>query len=198
MLEMRGTFDAVETGGATSAVTSISAGQEIVAVGWVLAGDATPWQVAVVIDGQTFTTRDFHDRPDVRATLHAASPAGWRIPVDTAGLAPGKNRLTALAWASEKGEGHYLGERRLIVREAPGIGTLGVRDHARCRRHGARLEARSRRCPPAPPAAGPPLLYHNDLTATVSRYYWSEDVGYALWLRLYDEYSHPGRPHLAG
>lgn len=34
----------------------------------------------------------------------------------------------------------------------------------------------------------PPLLYHNDLTATVSRYYWSEDVGYALWLRLYDEY----------
>jgi len=38
----------------------------------------------------------------------------------------------------------------------------------------------------------PPLLYHNDLTATVSRYYWSEDVGYALWLRLYDHY----RQHL--
>jgi hypothetical protein len=34
----------------------------------------------------------------------------------------------------------------------------------------------------------PPLLYHNDLTATVTRYYWSEDAGYALWLRLYDEY----------
>lgn len=32
----------------------------------------------------------------------------------------------------------------------------------------------------------PPLLYHNDLTATVSRYYWSEDFGYALWLRLYN------------
>jgi hypothetical protein len=32
----------------------------------------------------------------------------------------------------------------------------------------------------------PPLLYHNDRTATVSRYYWSEDFGYALWLRLYD------------
>ncbi len=30
----------------------------------------------------------------------------------------------------------------------------------------------------------PPLLYHNDLTATVPRYYWSEDVGYALWVRL--------------
>jgi len=44
----------------------------------------------------------------------------------------------------------------------------------------------------------PPLLYHNDLTATVSRYYWSEDVGYALWLRLYHEHEHLGRSHLAG
>ena len=33
----------------------------------------------------------------------------------------------------------------------------------------------------------PPLLYHNDLTATVPAFYWSEDVGYALWLRLYSE-----------
>jgi hypothetical protein len=32
----------------------------------------------------------------------------------------------------------------------------------------------------------PPLLYHNDLTASVSRYYWSPDFGYALWLRLYN------------
>ncbi len=36
----------------------------------------------------------------------------------------------------------------------------------------------------------PPLLYHNDQTASVSRFYWSEDFGYALWLRLYS--------HLAG
>jgi hypothetical protein len=34
-------------------------------------------------------------------------------------------------------------------------------------------------------ASNPPLLYHNDKTATVQRYYWSQDVGYALWLRLY-------------
>lgn len=33
----------------------------------------------------------------------------------------------------------------------------------------------------------PPLLYHNDLSASVSRYYWSESFGYALWLRLYYE-----------
>ena len=31
----------------------------------------------------------------------------------------------------------------------------------------------------------PPLLYHNDLTASVPRFYWSEEFGYALWLRLY-------------
>jgi hypothetical protein len=35
--------------------------------------------------------------------------------------------------------------------------------------------------------AAPPLLYHNDLTARVRRFYWSEDVGYALWLRLHFE-----------
>ncbi len=33
----------------------------------------------------------------------------------------------------------------------------------------------------------PPLVYHNDLTASVTRYYWSEDFGFALWLRLYFE-----------
>jgi hypothetical protein len=40
----------------------------------------------------------------------------------------------------------------------------------------------------------PPLLFHNDLTATVPRYYWSEDVGYALWLRLAYEYAHLRHP----
>jgi len=32
----------------------------------------------------------------------------------------------------------------------------------------------------------PPLLYHNDLSSNVRRFYWSEDFGYALWLRLYE------------
>ncbi|MGL4315195.1 MAG: hypothetical protein ACRCTL_01050 [Pseudomonas sp.] len=39
----------------------------------------------------------------------------------------------------------------------------------------------------APLKGNPPLLYHNDLSASVSRYYWSEAFGYALWLRLYYE-----------
>lgn len=33
----------------------------------------------------------------------------------------------------------------------------------------------------------PPLLYHNDLTAKCRRFYWSEDFGYAVWLRLHRE-----------
>lgn len=33
--------------------------------------------------------------------------------------------------------------------------------------------------------SNPPLLYHNDMSASVRRYYWSQEVGYALWLRLY-------------
>jgi hypothetical protein len=33
----------------------------------------------------------------------------------------------------------------------------------------------------------PPLVYHNDLTASVRRFYWSQEFGYALWLRLYVE-----------
>jgi hypothetical protein len=39
----------------------------------------------------------------------------------------------------------------------------------------------------SPVRQNPPLLYHNDLTASVKRFYWSEDVGYAIWLRLYLE-----------
>jgi hypothetical protein len=118
MLEMRGNFDAIEAGG--HATSEVTAGQEAVAAGWALAGHATPWQVAVIIDGrQTVASRAFIDRPDVRGTLREASPAGWRIPLGTAGLAPGEHHLTAFAWASEKGEGYFLKERTLTVRTAP-------------------------------------------------------------------------------
>lgn len=39
----------------------------------------------------------------------------------------------------------------------------------------------------------PPLLYHNDQTASIKRFYWSKEIGYALWLRLYDEYKNKCR-----
>ena len=116
---VRGSFDAIESGGhATSAIT---AGQQTFATGWALAGDATPAQVAVSIDGkETVSSTVFYDRPDVRKTLEETSPAGWRIPLDTSRLAPGEHHLTAFAWASEKGEGHYLEERSLRVGSAAG------------------------------------------------------------------------------
>ncbi|HSS50246.1 MAG TPA: hypothetical protein VLX28_15010 [Thermoanaerobaculia bacterium] len=120
-IEMRGNLDAIEAGG--RATSAVNAGQEVVATGWALAGHATPWQVAVAIDGQrTVPSRTFVDRTDVRGTLHEASPAGWRIPLSTAGLAPGEHKLAALAWASEKGDVYYLAERKLTVRTAPAAG----------------------------------------------------------------------------
>ena len=126
MVAMRGSFDAIEADG--RATTVVTAGQHVVADGWALAGDATPWQVAVIIDGrQTVASRIFFDRPDVRGTLNEASPAGWRIPLDTAGLAPGEHRLTAFAWAFEKGEAHYLAERKLTVRMAGARSSIGER-----------------------------------------------------------------------
>jgi hypothetical protein len=121
LLEPRGGFDAIEAGGHTA--STVIAGQEVDATGWALTGHATPWQVAVVVDGgKTFASRTFFDRPDVRDVLHESSPAGWRIPLVTAGLAPGEHHLTAFVWASEKGEGYYMAERTLAVRQAPAAG----------------------------------------------------------------------------
>lgn len=118
LIEMRGSIDAIQADGRTT--SEVFAGQEADVLGWALAGQETPWQVAVVVDGGlTLGTRTFFDRPDVRETLGEASPAGWSIPLDTTGLAPGEHSLTAIAWASKKGDRYYLGERKLTVL-APG------------------------------------------------------------------------------
>ena len=117
----RGSFDGIETSGGPASV--ITAGQEAFAAGWALAGNATPAQVGVSIDGvRTVASSAFFYRPDVRATVHVTSPAGWRIPLDTATLAPGEHHLTAFVWASAKGEGQYLEERTLTVKAPPTSG----------------------------------------------------------------------------
>jgi hypothetical protein len=122
-IETHGAFDAIEAGGrATSVVT---AGQETAAAGWALAGHATPFQVVVMIDGHRgFSTGTFTDRPDVRATLHEPSLSGWRIPLDTSGLAPGKHHLDVLVWSSGKGESHYLSERMLTVQSPSPVASV--------------------------------------------------------------------------
>lgn len=120
----RGTFDLLEVD--DRATSTVTAGQEVAALGWALVGGETPWQVAVFVDGrQAFSTHTFFDRADVRETLRETSPAGWSIPLDTTGLAPGRHRLTAFAWASNKGERQYLGELELTVQPAPADGKLG-------------------------------------------------------------------------
>lgn len=121
---IRGSIDAVETGG--RATTVIDAGQPASITGWALAGDASPSQVAVNIDGErTAASSEFFDRSDVRYALNAASPAGWRIPLDTVGLAPGSHRLTVFVWAFGNGEGHYLAERMLTVRTSVAASAAG-------------------------------------------------------------------------
>jgi hypothetical protein len=123
MIETRGDFDTIEAGG--RATSTVTAGQEVVAKGWALTGGATPWQVGVIVDGrQAVASRTFFDRADVRRALHEANPAGWGIPLSTAGLAPGEHKLAAFAVASENGEGAYLGDRKLTVRTAAAVENL--------------------------------------------------------------------------
>jgi hypothetical protein len=117
MTTAQGSFDALETGGRfTSAIT---AGDPIVAHGWALEGDETPYQVAIAIDGRSpASSATFFDRSDVRKSFGVASPSGWRIPIDTTGMKAGEYSLSAFVWFSERGEGRYLAERKLIVRDA--------------------------------------------------------------------------------
>lgn len=118
-VEVRGSFDAVETTGRST--TEVRRGDPAAAAGWALADDAKPWQVALMIDGgATVATREFIPRRDISDALKVATPAGWRIPIDTAALEPGEHRLTAFGWAFKSGEPRFLGERTLVVTEGPG------------------------------------------------------------------------------
>jgi hypothetical protein len=117
LIGTRGFFDAVEYNG--ESISVVAAGQDVALAGWALADHGTPNRVAVVVDGrQPVVTRTFFDRRDVRETLGEESPAGWRIPLSTAGLAPGEHQLVAYVWALDRGEGHYLAERTLTVQPA--------------------------------------------------------------------------------
>jgi hypothetical protein len=123
--EIRGAFDAIEVGGRPTSV--VTAGQEIIANGWTLAGHATPWQVAIVIDSRPPASSGvFFDRPDVRKTLNEPSPAGWRIPIDTTGMAAGEYSVTAFVWTSDKSEGYYFQERKLTVQTAATGALTGI------------------------------------------------------------------------
>ena len=111
---MRGSLDVVEVDGRRT--DTIAVGQNVIARGWALAGRATPMQVAITIDGsQTTVVRAFFDRSDVRTVFPSTGPAGWSMPLETAGLAPGQHRLSLYLWASENGAMYFLARRTLTV-----------------------------------------------------------------------------------
>jgi hypothetical protein len=113
-----GNLDSIEAGGRE--VREVTAGEEIAAAGWALTGGRSPREVVVLLDGQpAASTASFVDRPDVRSALRQTSPAGWRIPIRTDGLAPGEHVVAAVARANEQGGLYFLAERRFTVLAAP-------------------------------------------------------------------------------
>jgi len=114
-LDARGNVDRMIVAGRDEA-TVRAAGEEILLEGWALAGDRSPWRVAVLLDGDLAGfTSTFFDRPDVSNALRQASPAGWRFAVRTAGLAPGGHLVAATLQDSDYGETHLLAQRRFRV-----------------------------------------------------------------------------------
>ena len=73
-----------------------------------------------------------------------------------------------------------------LLAETPSAGTIPSPPDANRRKAIGNLLVRLGSDDFAQLRRSPPLLYHNDLSATVARFYWSEDFGYALWLRLYE------------
>ena len=124
---MRGAIDAIAVH--DQVVDTITAGDDVVARGWAVAGRATPLQVALSIDGvEIAATRKFYDRPDVRGVLPGVQETGWRMPLHTAGLSSGNHRLTLYMWASENGERYFLGGSTLTVKAADSSGAASTAD----------------------------------------------------------------------
>jgi hypothetical protein len=115
---VHGSFDGIQF--RNNNVNATKVGDGVDAVGWTLSGHATPVQVVISIDGEARSvfTRSFFERADVLETVRETNPAGWRIPIDTTGLAPGEHTLTAFTWVSELGERRFVGERKLTLTSA--------------------------------------------------------------------------------
>jgi hypothetical protein len=118
---MRGSLDAVEVDGRDT--QRIAIGQNVIVKGWSLAGRDAPLQVAIAIDGrvvETAVARTFFERSDVRSAFPGSAPAGWEIPVETAGLDPGAHHLALYGWGSAKGQAYFLARRTLTVEAKAG------------------------------------------------------------------------------
>lgn len=126
VLTRRGAIEAIEVEGRP--VEIVPAGAEIAVSGWALIGRAAPLQIAVAIGGAPYVpTSTFTARPDIRRALPGAGPAGWRIPIQTTGLATGEHRLSVYVWGTEAGEAHLLTHRPITIGAAQARDDLEAR-----------------------------------------------------------------------
>lgn len=117
---VRGAIDRLEQDDDT--VTVVRTGAPAMLVGWAVIGDASPWQVALSVDGAApIATSDFVSRTDVRQGLGIATPSGWRIPFDTTRLTPGEHLLSVLVWSADDDT-----PRLLDTRTVRSVGSVGA------------------------------------------------------------------------
>ncbi len=94
----------------------IPSSDELLAEGWTLIGGRSPWQVSIVVDGQTLaSTSRFRTRPDVVRAVGSTSPAGWSVWIRTTGLSTGEHQLRVVAQSCPSGEPLVVAERRILV-----------------------------------------------------------------------------------
>jgi hypothetical protein len=99
-----------------SCTTETSPGKKIELAGWALAGNHTPRQLIVLLDGQgVASTASFLVRPDVTRSLGSSEPSGWLLTVPTRDLAAGEHVLAVVVRAHEGGDLIFLTERRFTV-----------------------------------------------------------------------------------
>jgi hypothetical protein len=116
--DVAGNLDRLLVG--TREAQEIEPGDELRAEGWTLVGGRTPWEVAVVVDGQPAgSTSTFLVRQDVVRALGSASPSGWYMLIRTAGLSAGEHSLDVVAHGCETVEPLTVVRRRILVSGAP-------------------------------------------------------------------------------
>jgi hypothetical protein len=118
LTDVRGSLDAMTT--RDGAARQVATGKEIELAGWALAGNHTPREAIVLLDGQRVaSTGSFLARPDVTRALGASDPSGWLLTVPTRDLAVGEHVLAVVVRAFEGGDLIFLTERRFTVLASP-------------------------------------------------------------------------------
>ena len=114
---VHGTLDIARSAGGLD--LSAASGNAIAVEGWALANGHTPFEVAVMLDGEVVAgTRDFFARPDVANAVGARAPTGWRLTVPPRNLAGGEHLLAVFVIAVEHGNTFFLADRRFRISQA--------------------------------------------------------------------------------